>query len=57
MENRRKIKMAVIFMIIIFLFPLIFILSRKEKFSPEENRNLKEFPEVSPESILEKKFI
>ena len=57
MENRRKIKMAVIFMIIIFLFPLIFILSRKEKFSPEENRNLKEFPEVSPESILEKKFM
>ncbi|MGN0621954.1 MAG: DHHW family protein [Porcipelethomonas sp.] len=57
MENRRKTKTAVLFLIIIFALPIILIFSKKEYFSPEENRSLEKFPEVSAENIRDKSFM
>lgn len=57
MENRRKIKTAVIFIVIIFFLPLVLIFSEKKKFSSEENRDLEKFPKISVENIKDKSFM
>ncbi len=57
MERKQKIISAVIFMIIIFLFPIIFMFIEKKDFSEEENRKLAKNPEFKLSAIFDKSYM
>ncbi len=57
MEKKQKKFSAVIFIIIIFLFPVIFIFKDKKTFSEAENRKLAKKPELTFSAIADKSFM
>lgn len=54
MNKRQYLKSAILFLILIFTFPVIMIFSDKEEFSQTENRSLAKFPKISAETIKDK---
>lgn len=54
MKNKQYLKSAVLFMLLIFIIPIILIVKKKDDFSETENRPLKKFPEITADSILNK---
>ncbi len=56
-ERKQKIISAVVFMIIIFLLPVIFIFSDKKKISEEENTKLAVKPELKLSTIYDKSYM
>ncbi len=54
MLKKQYVKSAVLFLILIFLFPIIVLISKKKTFSETENRELKPFPEISFQTIKDK---
>lgn len=57
MKKKQYLKSAVIFLIIIFIFPIMIFLSKKKEFSETENRSLEKFPEIKAETIKDKSFM
>lgn len=57
MRKKQYIKSAIVFMVMIFTFPLIVILSKKKSFSEIENRELEKFPKISADTIKDKSFM
>ncbi|MBE6788134.1 MAG: hypothetical protein E7539_00535 [Ruminococcaceae bacterium] len=54
--NGKKL-LAVLFSVILVVFPLITAFSKKASFSEEENRNLAQFPSFSGSAVLDKSFM
>ncbi len=54
MSQIQQLKSAILFLILIFIFPIILFISKKELFSETENRPLRQFPEVSAKTIIDK---
>lgn len=57
MQRKQKIISAVVFMLIIFLMPLIFLFSGEESFSEAENRPLAKKPEFSFSALADKTYM
>lgn len=57
MEKKTKKISAVIFVIIIFLIPIIFIFKDKKTFSEAENRKLAKKPDLKLSAIVDKSFM
>ncbi len=57
MQRKQRIISAVMFIIIIFLMPVIFIFSGKETFSKDENRSLAKKPKLSFSAIADKSYM
>ena len=57
MEKKQKKISAIIFIIIIFLVPIIFIFSEKKEFSEAENRKIAKKPDLTLLAIADKSFM
>lgn len=57
MSRKQYIRSAIAFLILIFIFPIILLLSKKKDFSDTENRQLESFPEISAETITDKSYM
>ncbi len=57
MRRKQKILSAAVFMIIVFIVPLIFMFTKKQAFSQEENRNLAKAPKLSFSTLEDKSFM
>lgn len=57
MEKKQKIISSIIFILIIFLFPIIFIFSEKKDILEEENREPAEKPKFSFSSVFDKSYM
>ena len=57
MRRKQKIISAVIFLLFIFIMPVMFIFSKKESFSEKENRHLAKMPEFSFSALEDKSFM
>lgn len=57
MKNKQYIKSAILFMILIFIFPIVFMILKKDDYSETENRPLKNFPEISAQNIIDKSYM
>lgn len=54
MNKKQYLKSAILFIVLVCVFPVILIFSEKEEFSVTENRSLAKFPEISVETIRDK---
>ena len=57
MEKKQRIISAAVFIIIIFIMPVIFIVSEKKVFSETENRPLAKKPDLSISAIFDKSYM
>lgn len=57
MRRRQKIFSAVVFLLFIFIMPIMFVFSKKESFSEEENRYRAKMPEFSFSALEDKSFM
>lgn len=57
MRKKQYLKSAVVFLAIIFIFPIMIFFSKKKEFSETENRSLEKFPEMKAEAIKDKSFM
>lgn len=57
MLKKQYFKSAIAFLIMIFIFPVIFIFTDKKDFSETENRPLEKRPEISVKSVADKSYM
>lgn len=57
MSNSQKIKTAAMFILVIFILPILSMCSKKKTFSEAENRSLAEKPEISLSAVKDKSYM
>lgn len=57
MLKKQYFKSAIVFLVLISIFPIIILFSKKKDFSETENRSLEKFPEISSEKIISKSYM